>query len=233
MDNQGNGFAVWMNTSPAIDTIEVRRYVQATDTWEPLETLSDSSQFSSFPFISMDASGNAMAIWQQTTDGFTVIARWYNAVTGMWNPQEVISDDGTRSGFIAMNKAGDAVASMTFFDAGNWIVQGVLFYGLLFAPTDFTACKKNIRFPTQVEVTHSLSWSPVQGATKYNVYLDTGIVRFIDPQKNAFLVISIGEIPVSDSPCIEVHARCPREMTYSVAAVDDQGDEGFSASVTI
>ncbi|HJU83045.1 MAG TPA: hypothetical protein VJ600_02440 [Holophagaceae bacterium] len=103
----GNAFAVWMEKdSVSGNTVPwAARFTATTGTWGDFKAISDGYADGSCgstagydlkpPAIAMDASGNAMAVWMQTTAAapsrFDVFAAYYQAGLG-WKARVLISD---------------------------------------------------------------------------------------------------------------------------------------------
>jgi len=89
------------------------------------------------------------------------------------------------------------------------------------APTNLTAQKACHRFPTQLDIINTICWDAVTGAVSYNVYADIDLT---------LLLASITNIPL----CYTQHQICNgTSSTYYVTAVDANGNESESASVTV
>ena len=86
MDAAGNAFVLWRNGG-----IYVRRYNAATGVWGPQITVDAQTGSPITGELSVDAAGNAMAAWAQTTAATTefFVAR-YSASTGTWGAAELM-----------------------------------------------------------------------------------------------------------------------------------------------
>jgi hypothetical protein len=66
MDASGNAVAVWRQSDGIRDNIWSNRYTAATGLWGTAELIEDNNTGSAYyPQFAMDASGNAVAVWQQ------------------------------------------------------------------------------------------------------------------------------------------------------------------------
>jgi hypothetical protein len=86
MDAAGNAFALWRGGG-----IYVRRYDVATGTWGPQITVDDQSGTPIVGELSVDANGDAMAVWGQLeTTGTGVYVARYSASTSSWGAPELM-----------------------------------------------------------------------------------------------------------------------------------------------
>jgi hypothetical protein len=119
----GDAFVVFYDSS---GTIWARRYVKATDTFDPPFQLSDATSSGANPLVGADGAGNAIAGWYT---GHTVVARRFAAgaawTTG-WTAIDIVRDTQTPTLIptlfdVAVTPAGHAVFAWTERDsnAGN------------------------------------------------------------------------------------------------------------------
>ena len=86
MDAAGNAFALWNGGG-----VYVRRYDAATGTWSPQVTVDAQTGTPNNGELSVDADGNAMAIWSQTAGADTdVYVARYSASTASWGAAELM-----------------------------------------------------------------------------------------------------------------------------------------------
>jgi hypothetical protein len=120
MDADGNAIVVWEGFDGEISSIWSRRLTSRGD-HEALQPVENDSGNAFFPQVAADADGNAIAVWQQQTDGerFDVWFNRYLASTGSWGLAERIEQ----------NDAGDAEKPQVAID-GNadaiavWVQSG-------------------------------------------------------------------------------------------------------------
>jgi hypothetical protein len=110
LDASGNAVAVWEQRDGTRSNAWVNRFDASTGKWgvaELIETNDASGTFN--PQIAMDASGNAMAVWDQDS---SVWVNRFDASTGQWGTAELLEadSDDTVDPQIAMNASGNAVA---------------------------------------------------------------------------------------------------------------------------
>ncbi|MFC1841622.1 hypothetical protein ACFLYA_00960 [Candidatus Dependentiae bacterium] len=249
MDSTGNAVAVWQISDGSNVRIQAKRYDAETDSWVNPATgiyLSDPGQDAGLPQVAMDSAGNAIAVWQRSDGSNTIIqAKRYDARTDSWSTTATnLSAPGKNASQpqVAMNPAGNAVAVWKRSDGSDFRIQAALFFPIP-APSNLIARQKVRRFPAQVDLTHVLCWDAVEGVVKYRIYADSNLGDIItnvsDNEKISSMLsgdigILIAEIPAQTKPCFVVHARCPGvKMTYYVVGVDEGGNNGIPASVTI
>ncbi|MEE9342420.1 MAG: hypothetical protein V3V12_02160 [Gammaproteobacteria bacterium] len=113
IDPVGNALAIWMEfNSSGQNNIWVNRYTPVGG-WASSELIENGSGSADFPQITVDPSGNAIAVWQQS-DGtrINIWARRYTLVDG-WGTAELIETDD----------AGDArFAQIAIDPSGNGLV---------------------------------------------------------------------------------------------------------------
>ncbi|MBT0665421.1 hypothetical protein KI809_14025 [Geobacter pelophilus] len=108
----GNTVAVWQQSDGTRSNIWSNRYNAGT--WGTAVLIeSDNAGDASYPQVAIDASGNALAVWQQS-DGtrYNIWSNRYNAVTG-WGTAALIETDNLGDAFnpqVAIDTSGNAVA---------------------------------------------------------------------------------------------------------------------------
>ncbi|HKS16055.1 MAG TPA: hypothetical protein VJU16_02025 [Planctomycetota bacterium] len=117
-DAAGNAIAVWSSSDGSSSDLHFNRYVAGAG-WTGAAPLEDGPEISSGARIGMDASGNALAVWNQFdgVDSFSVMASRYLPVSGWTVPIPLVTGlEFTSNEEIAVNAAGDAIAVWTQFD---------------------------------------------------------------------------------------------------------------------
>ena len=224
IDAAGNTIAIWCRNNGSNYIIQAKKY-NATTGWETTTNLSTDEQSADNPQIATDPKGNGIAIWDKYNGSNQIIqAKSYNATNNEWSDITTDLSAEGQDAFqpeIAVNATGKAVSvwQKDDNDTGKEVIQAAFkqpeVYNLP-APDNLTANKKCIRFPTQKDIVHCLTWETVENAIKYRIYIDTL------------------EIAETISPCIELHGRCSgTQITYYVVGVDEDGNNGQAASVTI
>ncbi len=117
-DQNGNALAVWQQGPNQHWSVWSNRYTAATDSWGTAVLLeNDDTCNTGAPKIAVDANGNAIAIWRQSSDMMCnrsdLWANMYTASTGTWGTPEKIETDDAGSVFnyrIAFDANGNAIA---------------------------------------------------------------------------------------------------------------------------
>jgi hypothetical protein len=117
IDVNGNVIAVWhQDGGTGIPDIWANRYSAANGTWSMPQLLENDPGYAFNYALSMDAAGNAIAVWdQETADNATFIpkiwARRYDATNDTWGPAEMISDSAGEGIIpsVAMDPGGSAI----------------------------------------------------------------------------------------------------------------------------
>lgn len=98
MDASGNAIAAWTrlngSTSAGQNDIVVNHYSAATGVWGTAAAINSAPGLVSAE-IAMDASGNAVAAWSQSSGGsYSIWTKRYSAPAGTWGPASVIPAQG-------------------------------------------------------------------------------------------------------------------------------------------
>jgi hypothetical protein len=123
IDASGNAVAVWQQSDGIRTNIWGNR-MSATGVWGTAQLIeTDNASNASQPQIAINASGNAVAVWQQSNGMLTNI--WANRMTaaGVWGTAELIETDNTGdadSPQIAIDLAGQAVAVWQQYDGTRY-----------------------------------------------------------------------------------------------------------------
>ena len=182
------------------------------------------------PQVAVSADCNCVVcVWNDEVNVFKSPIRSNFSVDGgvNWEGVETVTEDPSRAPGVAVSANCNCVICVWEDEDGT-----VKSSTLLISPTlsNLTACKKLHRFPRQADLIHVLSWDVVEDAVKYRVYIDTGLTTFTTTPPG----VLIAEIPARKKPFVEIHSRCPgKKVTYYVAPVDENGDNGISASITV
>ena len=117
-DGSGNAEAVWYQHDGTQYNIWSNRYTETTGLWgtaEKIEFIDAGNAY--FQQISIDPSGNALAVWTQT-DGayYNIYSNRYTESTGLWGAASVLieTDDTGDAEYpqIAMDASGNATVSL-------------------------------------------------------------------------------------------------------------------------
>ncbi len=109
----GNAIAVWVQNDEIGNGIFASRYDVNTGAWGTAELIETGKGDAGDPRVAVDASGNAIAVWQQhdgTRDG--IWANRYDVKTGTWGTAELIETGagGAGSPQVAVDTFGNAIA---------------------------------------------------------------------------------------------------------------------------
>lgn len=142
MDAAGNAFVVWLQDNDGTDgfndtfEIRARRYVAATDGWEPEVVVQDTNTRVSSaaidltydaldtPALAVDPAGNAVLAWSEDINGeFVIRASRYDIDEPIpaWSPPEPVSGDAWPFAMfpdIAIDAAGNAIVVWQAGDSG-------------------------------------------------------------------------------------------------------------------
>lgn len=125
MQDNGNAIAVWPQTDGIRDSIWASRYVVGTGWSTPVLIETDNAGHAYTPRITIDAGGNAIAVWSQY-DGTRndIWANRYVAGTG-WGTATLIEADNAGTAQlprVAMDSNGNAIAVWYQFDGNRYNV---------------------------------------------------------------------------------------------------------------
>jgi hypothetical protein len=118
IDPGGNAIAVWQaGGTPAM--IMVSRYTPdgGWETAAPIDLAADPDGYAAYPYVAMDPSGDAIAMWQQSVTAETqVVASRFSPGKG-WEPLQRIDAESTGYPYeprgVAMDPSGNAIAIWT------------------------------------------------------------------------------------------------------------------------
>ncbi|MGI9539630.1 MAG: PKD domain-containing protein [Miltoncostaeaceae bacterium] len=131
-DGAGNAIAVWERTNGSHTIARGARYIGATNSWSATEDLSASGGDAGKPRVALDASGNAIAVWERS-DGANTIAQAarFNGATSLWSAAQDLSAPGQSAGRpqVAFDASGEAVAVWERSDGSDTRIQSARFKG--------------------------------------------------------------------------------------------------------
>jgi hypothetical protein len=97
IDGSGNAIAIWQQSEGNVISIWAKPYNAETGLWGSASALENDNTVGHNaynPRISIDANGNAIAVWQQTDGSASSIwANRYNVSSGLWSTAEEIEND--------------------------------------------------------------------------------------------------------------------------------------------
>jgi Bacterial Ig-like domain len=125
-DTSGNAISVWAQSDGTHVSIWSNRYAPATGWGTPIQ-VQTSTEDSNAPTIVIDASGNALVVWDATPDGVNqyIYATRYTVGSG-WGAEVQISGPTVSSGTtdIAGDANGDALTTWVQFDGARPNIWG-------------------------------------------------------------------------------------------------------------
>jgi hypothetical protein len=110
VDASGNAIAVWMQEDGVSFNVYANRYDALTGTWEGVLIIDATTGKASTPNVSVDASGNAIAVWLQINN---IYANHYDAVTGTWDGALIIemgAGNAPNDPQVSVDASGKAIA---------------------------------------------------------------------------------------------------------------------------
>ncbi len=113
VDPSGNVIAVWERSDGAHTIAQSARYHAASNSWSATSDLSAAGQSAVDAHVAVDASGNAMAVWERFNGAYNVVqASRYDAASGTWGPVSDLSISGQHGDNpqVAFSPGGDALA---------------------------------------------------------------------------------------------------------------------------
>jgi len=104
----GDAIAVWVQGSEPIDLYSAT-YSASTNTWQNPELRETDDMSALLPSVSIDANGNAIAVWAQ---GGSILADRYVAATQTWQGIQMLETSSTEAAQprISMDDSGNAIA---------------------------------------------------------------------------------------------------------------------------
>jgi hypothetical protein len=117
-DNTGHAMAVWHQSDGTNNSVRARRYTVSNNQWLPVETLSNAGN-AMFPQVAMEAGGDAVVVWRQTSASSTdIVSNRYTAVNQTWSgPGPVENNAGSATTpQVAVEGTGTARAIWVEFD---------------------------------------------------------------------------------------------------------------------
>jgi len=114
VDSSGNAVAVWYQSDGTRTNIWSNRYTALTGTWGTAELIETDAGAAYDPQVTVDSSGNAVAVWYQH-DGsrYSIYSNRYTASTGTWGTAELIETDNAGDAYshqVTIDSSGNAVA---------------------------------------------------------------------------------------------------------------------------
>lgn len=112
VNGSGNAMALWKQFNGVNYDIWANRYDVASGTWGTPTLIESSSQDASEPWVAMDNSGNAMAVWRQSDGGdLSIWANRYDAGSGTWGTATLLENNPGFASFphVGFDNSGNAI----------------------------------------------------------------------------------------------------------------------------
>lgn len=135
VDAAGNAVAVWQNFGSTASNIQAATYDFAAKVWsKPVYLISEmtSEQSAADPHLTVDAAGNAVAVWDYS-DGTTynIQAATYDFASQTWSLPKIISQaisiGGSMTSQVAVDAIGNAVAIWQTIDDAECSIQAATY----------------------------------------------------------------------------------------------------------
>ena len=114
VNGNGNAMALWKQFNGVNFDIWANRYDVGSDSWGTATLIENSSQDASEPWVAMDNSGNAMAVWRQS-DGV-------DPNPSIWANRYVVGQGWGTATLIELNPGFASFPHVGFDNSGNAIV---------------------------------------------------------------------------------------------------------------
>jgi uncharacterized protein with GYD domain len=117
-DGSGNAVAVWHQWDGTRDNVWANRYPAGGSWGAAVEIEADDTAEATGPRVALDASGNAIAVWQQADN---ILANRYDVTGGAWGAAAAIESEAgvADSPRVAVDGSGNALAVWSQFDTGS------------------------------------------------------------------------------------------------------------------
>ena len=126
VDGNGNALTVWSQIDATQDNIWANRFSVANDSWGTATMIENDDGDARRPKISVDSSGNALAIWYQS-DGSLDTTRFnhYNVADSSWGTAALIETDAGHAYYhqITHDNSGNALAVWQEADGGVFSIK--------------------------------------------------------------------------------------------------------------
>jgi hypothetical protein len=124
IDPLGNAIAVWEGGGDTNNVIRASYYTKG-GSWSTIQNLSATDKNSSYPQISMDPLGNAIAIWNLNNGSNHIIQAIYYTKGVSWSTIQNLSADGENafSSQITIDRLGNAIAVWERYNGSQFIIQ--------------------------------------------------------------------------------------------------------------
>jgi len=122
VDGDGNAVAVWYQSDEERFNIWSNRYTAATGEWGTADPIEDVAGNAIRPQVAVDPSGNAVAVWEQSSDRRVIVYSNRSTPDGVWGAARPIDADhagDAKAPQVAVDAGGNAVAVWQQFDGAR------------------------------------------------------------------------------------------------------------------
>jgi hypothetical protein len=124
MDQDGNAVMTWSRSDGTNDRVELRT-LSAGGTLTPTQLLSIAGEDAVDPHVAVDATGDAIVVWQRSDGTHSRVQARTRSSTGTYGPALTLSPSGfdAQAPRVDMDSAGDAIVGWTLFDGTSDVAQ--------------------------------------------------------------------------------------------------------------
>lgn len=221
VDPIGNAVAIW----EVGGVVQAATLASGSSTWSSPLNLGSSSGSGSCPRVVMDASGNAYAVWADSSNMIDFSALALNGSS--WTAPTILSSPGSSNAFpdIGISPSAERAVVVWENDTNGFIEAAI---GTNFTPSAQPLPPSNLKgtviknkFLTETDRIHKLTWtaSPDSTVAGYHIYRDGKLIATIP---------AAGPFTYSD------HNRSKKKSnTYIVTAFNSAGIESTGLTITL
>ncbi len=169
VDPAGDAIALWRRYDGA-DYVIQSASRPAGGAWQSPVDLSEAGENASEPQVTVDPSGNAVAVWSRSNGTNTIVQSASKSAGGFWQSPVDLSAAGQNAEAprLAVDPAGDALALWRRYDGANYVIQSASrpAGGAWQSPVDLSAIGRNAFEPelaTDPEGDAVAAWSRFDG----------------------------------------------------------------------
>jgi hypothetical protein len=124
VNKRGDGVLIWTSSDPSGLSV-MASYRRPGRAWSTPTLLSATTSGAVLPHVSLDAHGNAVALWTQTLGGFSRVLAAALGSTG-WSSARVLSKSGADAltPQVALDDQGDGAVVWARYDGRSFVIQG-------------------------------------------------------------------------------------------------------------
>jgi hypothetical protein len=126
VDRRGDGVIVWTSSDPTGLSV-LASYRRAGKTWSRPQPVSGTASGSLSPRVAVNARGDALAVWTQSTGGFSrVQAASFSAGGSTWSAARVLSRMGADAltPQVMLDDGGDGAVAWSRYNGQSFVIQG-------------------------------------------------------------------------------------------------------------